>query len=153
MSEAMDNTHEEDLIGEQQIKTAEELAAAVKSFNERPEPVAEEVSAKATPEVELVPRKRTPAEMVELEIAKQKFEKALPERSFSGRNPELGPMIKCAQCGLRHRDNVKHDPIKYKKDTTQSEHGRPVANAAGWRAKPGKLMWIKELKKFVTLTR
>ena len=62
-------------------------------------------------------------------------------------------MIKCAQCGLRHRDNVKHDPIKYKEGTTQSEHGKPVANAAGWRAKPGKMYWIEQLKKFVTINR
>ena len=62
-------------------------------------------------------------------------------------------MVKCAQCGQRHRDNVKHEPIVYKEDTKQVEQGRPVGNGAGWRAKPGKPMWIKELKKFVTLTR
>lgn len=103
--------------------------------------------------IEFEPHKRTPAEMIELEIARQRFAKELPQRSFSGRNPELGPMIKCAQCGLRHRDNVKHDPIKYKEGTAQTEHGRPVANAAGWRAKPGRMYWIKELKKFVTINR
>jgi hypothetical protein len=151
----------DDMIGEEVVRTPEQMEALMKAVEAFSEAQAEgEITkpldpqaAQSEPEVVLEPHKRTPAEMVELEIAKQKFEKALPERSFSGRNPELGPMIKCAQCGLRHRDNVKHDPIVYKKDTTQSEHGRPVANPAGWRAKPGKLMWIKELKKFVTLTR
>jgi len=96
---------------------------------------------------------KSPAEMIELIQATERFKVALTERSFSGRNPELGPMIKCAQCGTRHRDNVKHEPIKYKDETVQTEHGRPVGNGAGWRVKPGRPMWIKELKKFVTLTR
>lgn len=101
---------------------------------------------------------------IALIVASEKFKKEFRERSFSGRNPELGPMIKCVQCGLRHRDNVKHEPIKYtnKPGTPEGESNpmiaetkkfKPVANASGWRAKPGKLMWIKELKKFMTLTR
>jgi hypothetical protein len=32
-----------------------------------------------------------------------KFREALPERSFSGRHPELGRMINCKVCGRRHR--------------------------------------------------
>ncbi len=96
---------------------------------------------------------RTTDETLELFLAKKHFEETFKQRSFSGRNPELGPMVKCAQCGQRHRDNVKHEPIVYKEDTKQVEQGRPVGNGAGWRAKPGKPMWIKELKKFVTLTR
>jgi hypothetical protein len=108
---------------------------------------------RGTSSSEPLPLERTAEESIELLVAKEAFEKGLKNRSFSGRNPELGPMIKCVRCGLRHRDNVKHDPIKYKEGTTQSEHGRPVANAAGWRAKPGKMYWIKELKKFLTLTR
>lgn len=142
---------QDDFIGEGVIKTNEEMDAAVKKFNERPEPEPQEVPAEPT--VELVPRQRTLDEVIKLEIARQKFAEALPQRSFSGRNPELGPMIKCAQCGRRHRDNVKHEPIKYKEGTIQAEHGRPVANAAGWRAKPGKMYWIEQLKKFVTINR
>jgi hypothetical protein len=96
---------------------------------------------------------RSLEDRIAIEAAADRFKIALTERSFSGRNPELGPMIKCQLCGLRHRDNVKHDPIAYKEGTTQAEHGRPVANAAGWRAKPGRMYWIKELKKFVTINR
>jgi hypothetical protein len=35
------------------------------------------------------------------------------ERSFSGRHPELGKMIKCAVCNERHRDSIKCLP-RYK---------------------------------------
>jgi hypothetical protein len=153
MSDAIDKTHEEDIIGEEQVRTPEELEAAVKQFNERPEPEVKEAEAPAAPTTVLVPRERTPAEMAELEIARQRFAAELPKRSFSGRNPELGPMIKCVRCGQRHRDNVQHDPIKYKDGTTQQEQGRPVGNPVGWRAKPGKMMWIEALKKFVTINR
>jgi hypothetical protein len=153
MSDAIDKTHEEDVFGDSVSKKAEELGAAVKHFNERPEPEVKDAEAPAAPTTVLVPRERTPAEMAELEIARQRFDAALPKRSFSGRNPELGPMIKCVRCGQRHRDNVHHDPIKYKDGTTQSEQGRPVGNPVGWRAKPGKMMWIEALKKFVTINR
>lgn len=34
-------------------------------------------------------------------------------RSFSGRHPELGKMIKCQVCGLRHREIIKCEP-RYK---------------------------------------
>jgi len=72
-------------------------------------------------------------------------------------------MIKCAQCGRRHRDAVKHELIKYadKPGTPEGQsnpmvaepkHFHGVANPF-WRAKPGKNMWIPELKKYVNLTR
>lgn len=32
---------------------------------------------------------------------------AIEDRSFSGRHPELGKMIKCPVCRLRHRDAIK----------------------------------------------
>jgi hypothetical protein len=159
MSEAIDNTQEEDVIDEVVNKAAEDLGAAVKHFQERPEPELQEYCVEPTGTIELTKdgvtkvNGRTAEEIVDLQIATERFKVSLTERSFSGRNPELGPMIKCAQCGRRHRDNVKHDPIKYKEGTTQAEHGRPAANAAGWRAKPGKMYWIKELKKFVTINR
>src|SRR5271154_5355260 len=129
-----------DALDEVVSKVAEELGESVKRFKERPEPEEDEarptdVGVVAEPAIELVPRVKTIEEVIELGLAEECFKKALTQRSFSGRNPELGPMIKCAQCGLRHRDNVKHEPIKYKEGTTQAEHGRPVANAAGFRAK------------------
>jgi hypothetical protein len=96
-------------------------------------------------------------------MAKKFFEKEFKQRSFSGRNPTLGPMIKCAQCGLRHRDNVKHEPIKYanKPGTPEGESNpmiaqtkrfRPVGNKY-WRPRPGIMIWIPDLKKYVRLTR
>jgi hypothetical protein len=96
-------------------------------------------------------------------MATEKFKKEFKQRSFSGRNPELGKMIKCVQCGLRHRDNVKHGPIKYadKPGTPEGESNpmeaqtkryRPVGNKY-WRARPGMMMWIPGLNKFVNLTR
>lgn len=30
---------------------------------------------------------------------------AIKDRSFAGRNPELGRMINCVHCGFRHREN------------------------------------------------
>lgn len=111
------------------------------------------VDAEIVEEPKIVVDMRTVEDIAAVTEAAARFQSELVKRSFSGRNPELGPMIKCAQCGLRHRDNVKHDPIKYKEGTTQAEHGRPIANAAGFRAKPGKMYWIKELKKFVTINR
>jgi hypothetical protein len=147
----------DDLIGDEAVRTPEQeeaLKKAIEEFSAMKESEEQALpETPAEPEVELVSRKKTPTEILELTIAADRFKTELTKRSFSGRNPELGPMIKCVQCGLRHRDNVKHDPIKYKEGTTQAEHGRPVANAAGWRAKPGKMYWIKELKKFITLTR
>lgn len=102
-------------------------------------------------------------QQIKLIAAKIEFEKSLKHRSFSGRNPTLGPMIKCAQCGLRHRDNVKHEPIKYadKPGTpegesnpmiAQTKHFRPVGNKY-WRPRPGIMIWIDGIKKYVRLTR
>jgi len=96
-------------------------------------------------------------------VAAERFKREFRMRSFSGRNPQLGPMIKCVQCGLRHRDNVRHDPIRYanKPGTPEGESNPMTAETKKfrgqanpfWRAKPGRYVWIKELKKFLTLTR
>lgn len=83
-------------------------------------------------------------------LAKENFEKAFKQRSFSERNPELGKMIKCQLCGQRHRDSVKHETVTLAE--ASPKHYRPIGNPF-WRSKPGKYMWIKELKKFMTLTR
>lgn len=155
MTKILDDFEDKDTRTPEEIKAV--LEAAERFEASRPgdtEAVLESVGPSLVPEDVIEETiTRSPSEMIELIRATERFKVVLTERSFSGRNPELGPMIKCAQCGQRHRDNVKHDPIAYKEGTTQVEQGRPVANAAGWRAKPGKLMWIKELKKFMTLTR
>jgi hypothetical protein len=41
-----------------------------------------------------------------LNAAIENFKKTFENRSFSGRHPELGKMIKCAVCGRRHRSSV-----------------------------------------------
>lgn len=88
---------------------------------------------------------------INLILAKERFEKSFRERSFSGRNPELGKMMKCPFCGMRDRASVieKHN---HKLAECSPHHYRPVGNPF-WRAKPGKMIWIPVLNKFMTLTR
>jgi len=38
--------------------------------------------------------------------AVESFQQSFRERSFSGRNPDLGKMINCGVCGWRHRSSV-----------------------------------------------
>jgi hypothetical protein len=49
----------------------------------------------------------SPAVSVGAAIAALKALEDLKNRSFSARHPELGRMIKCQVCGLRHRDSIK----------------------------------------------
>jgi len=85
------------------------------------------------------------------ESMREKFEESFRSRSFSGRNAELGKMMKCPLCGMRDRESVimKHD---HKVAEASPRRYRPVGNPF-WRSKPGKFIWIPELKKFMTLTR
>ena len=46
--------------------------------------------------------------------AAEKATKEIRGRSFSGRHPELGKMIKCAVCGLRHRKEERKCEQKFK---------------------------------------
>lgn len=48
-----------------------------------------------------------PVPTPEAVVAAAKALKEIRSRSFSGRNPDLGKMIKCHVCGLRHRDSIK----------------------------------------------
>jgi hypothetical protein len=43
--------------------------------------------------------------------------------SFSGRNPDLGPMIKCHVCGTRHRRNERKCEQKIVMPTGQTRKG------------------------------
>lgn len=43
----------------------------------------------------------------EVQYAVNKALESIEDRSFSGRHPELGKMIKCQVCRLRHRDAIK----------------------------------------------
>ena len=48
-----------------------------------------------------------------LNAAIAKTRAALRNRSFSGRNPQLGRMIKCQICGRRHRENWEVGGVRY----------------------------------------
>lgn len=76
------------------------------------------------------------------------FEKAFRDRPFSQRHTELGKMIKCAECGKRHRASVRHD-FKIIKEANPKRFREP-ANPY-WRPKPGRFAFIQSLKKFVSL--
>jgi hypothetical protein len=43
----------------------------------------------------------------EAQEAVKKALQAIKDRSFSGRNPQLGKMVKCQVCGTRHRSVIK----------------------------------------------
>jgi hypothetical protein len=60
----------------------------------------------------------------QLQEAVDKATKALRSRSYSGRHPELGKMIKCAACGRRHYD-FKICEITYAKDADGNEIVNP----------------------------
>ena len=57
-----------------------------------------------------------------------KLREDIADRSFSGRHPELGKMIKCQICGLRHRSS-----IVCKQRFALREDGEPVGLAAQTR--------------------
>lgn len=90
-------------------------------------------------------------------IAVEEFKKEFRNRSFSGRNAQLGKMINCAVCDLRHRESQCHKTQQtFAKDADGSERVsdskriRPVGNPF-WRSKPGTFRFIPELKKFVRI--
>lgn len=60
--------------------------------------------AELTPVPEAETQVVTPAEAV-LKTADEAL-KEIRGRSFSGRHPELGKMVKCAVCGFRHRSSI-----------------------------------------------
>lgn len=58
--------------------------------------------------IETVPYERSQAEAEALASAVAAFEEDRRSASFSKRNPDLGKMINCSLCGMRHR---VHDPV------------------------------------------
>ena len=67
---------------------------------------------------------------INLKTAVANFFEKFFERSFSNRHPELGKMIDCPLCGMRHREgdpiaklSIAHNPAIR---TELSRHGRPV---------------------------
>lgn len=91
------------------------------------------------------------AEKIRLIVAADEFEKARKSRSFSGRNPLLGKMIKCAKCGRRHRDEESCGTYNLIVEA-EGQRARQIANPF-WRSHPGAYTWIQDLKKFVTIHR
>jgi hypothetical protein len=95
-----------------------------------------------------------------LSAAVANFAKELKLRSFAGRNPELGKMIKCAVCRRRHRESVRCEQKFANKPGTpegesnpmicKSKRYRPERNPF-WRAHPGVTVYVKELKKYVRI--
>lgn len=49
------------------------------------------------------------------QLAAEQALQAIRDRSFSGRHPELGKMINCQICGLRHRENERKCEVHYHK--------------------------------------
>ena len=66
-----------------------------------------------------VPYERTQVEADDLTKAVAAFEEDRRNASFSKRNPDLGKMINCPLCGMRHR---VHDPVML----NSTAHGEQV---------------------------
>ncbi len=82
--------------------------------------------------------------------AVEAFEEKRRDLSFSGRNPELGKMVKCDGCGLRHRSSIIHER-KFATDIhgepcqpriAEPKRFRQVANRYGWRVRPNPLILL-----------
>lgn len=59
-------------------------------------------------------------------IAAEKALKAIRERSYSERNPELGKMIKCQICQTRHRQNERNCQQVFAEKWTVDKDGNKV---------------------------
>ena len=55
--------------------------------------------------------------------AVQEALQAIHDRSFAGRHPELGRMINCPFCSLRHRENERKCTQKF---ATETREGDPI---------------------------
>ncbi len=113
----------------------------------------EEVQETST-ETEKIGKKEIQA--IAARIAAEEFERERKQRSFSGRNPQLGPMIKCPVCTRRHRDN-EQCLVNYavnadgEQQVAETKRFRLHANPFGWREKRGRFVWFNTLKKFIKL--
>jgi hypothetical protein len=59
------------------------------------------------------------------QAAAQEALAAIRQRSFSGRNPELGKMVKCQVCGRRHRASEVHEQKFAIKNKQGIDYKRP----------------------------
>lgn len=67
----------------------------------------------------------------ELVAAVEKFKEQFAERSFSQRHEELGKMIDCRLCGIRHREG---DPL-FKFSAAHGEQKRATQETPSWHNK------------------
>lgn len=85
-----------------------------------------------------------------LKSAVEQFEESFHDRSFSARNPELGKMIKCDGCGLRHRSSIVHERkfatdirgVSCEPRIAQPKQYRHQANRYGWCQRPNPLILL-----------
>jgi hypothetical protein len=89
------------------------------------------------------------SEIVEQALAEVAARKA--GLSFSGRNPDLGPMIKCHVCGTRHRRNERKCEQNITTPTPQTKRG--ILGAAMFAKKRIKPHLNQRKLQFVDLVR
>jgi hypothetical protein len=93
------------------------------------------------------------SETLKMFVATESFKKDFKLRSFFGRHPEIGKMIKCAKCGRRHREfDVESCGTFNLVKEAEGQRAHTSANPF-WRSHPGAYVWIRDLKQFVTIHR
>jgi hypothetical protein len=106
----------------------------------------------------------TTLEAVPTEAGQRAAEEALAtirERSFSGRHPELGKMINCQVCHVRHRENERKCVQIFTKDAEGNERSlartrqtiKTVLGAAQFKGKRLRPPLNKRANEFVELVR
>jgi|SRR5579864_1051942 len=98
----------------------------------QPEGVTADSAEKFDAQYEKVPYERTQIEADALAQAVAGFEEDRRNASFSKRNPDLGKMINCSLCGMRHR---VHDPVML----NSTAHGEQVF---GQIKEPSRTAWF-----------
>ena len=90
---------------------------------------------------------------VAVTLAAENFQKEFKLRSFFGRHPEIGKMIKCVKCGRRHREFDAESCGTFNLIKEAEGQRAHVSANPFWRSHPGMYVWIKDLKQFVTIHR
>jgi hypothetical protein len=86
---------------------------------------------------------------------------AIRQRSFSGRHPELGKMVKCQVCSRRHREQITKCVQVFSKDAQNNERSlarvrqtvKTVFGAAQFKGKRLRPPLSKRANQFVELVR
>lgn len=99
-----------------------------------------------------------------LAVAVDTFQKEFKRRPFSGRNAQLGKMIKCPLCSQRHRESqcyMKDQKFANRPGTPEGESDPMTAETKTlrtsanpfWRSHPGVMQFVPALKKYVRIVR